>query len=272
MTSMDLKIFDVEHGGCALLTCDDNTRLMIDAGHNGSTNWRPGAYLRQQNISNLEMLAVTNYDEDHVSGIGDLFDNVNVNWLWRNTSVATTVLKKLKSDTGMGPGIDRLCNAIDKVFTGDGVATPQPTFAGLKRTAFYNDYPNFDDENNLSMAILLECHGTGALFTGDLEKSGWLKLLENSSFRAALSRVNVLMASHHGRESGCCEEAMKLCTNLFYVVISDKGYQYDTQYTNAFYSRFAKGGPFRGQTRKVLTTRNDGRIGFEFRADGWAPY
>ncbi len=269
---MDLKIFDVEHGACALLTADNNARLMLDAGHNGSTNWRPGTYLRQQNIGQLEMLGITNYDEDHVSGIEDLFDNVNVQWLTRNPSVSTAVLKKLKSADGMGPGIDRLCNAIDKVFTGGVGVSAQPTFLGLKCSTFHNAYPSFDDENNLSMLFFLECHGTGVLFTGDLETAGWIELLKDPLFRATLPRVNVLAAPHHGRENGCCEEAMKLCTNLFYVVISDKGYQYETQLTNPFYSRFAKGGPFRGQTRKILTTRNDGRIGFTFSADGWHPY
>lgn len=42
---MQLQIFDVEHGACALLTADNGTRLMIDCGHNATTGWRPGSYL-----------------------------------------------------------------------------------------------------------------------------------------------------------------------------------------------------------------------------------
>lgn len=99
---MNLKIFDVEHGAYALLTCDDNTRLMIDSGHNASTNWYPGTYLRRQGVSKLDMLAVTNYDEDHVSGLNNLFDNVQVGWLWRNKSVSSGTIRKLKSEDGRG--------------------------------------------------------------------------------------------------------------------------------------------------------------------------
>src|SRR5437870_3806789 len=105
---MDLKIFDVEHGACALLTADNSTRLMIDCGHNGTTGWKPGTYLRQNNITILDMLAVTNYDEDHVSGAENLFDNINVQWLWRNSSVTANTIKNLKSEDGMGYGIARL--------------------------------------------------------------------------------------------------------------------------------------------------------------------
>jgi hypothetical protein len=43
---MELQIFDVEHGACALLTAHNGTRFMIDCGHNSTTGWKPGTYLR----------------------------------------------------------------------------------------------------------------------------------------------------------------------------------------------------------------------------------
>lgn len=268
---MQLQIFDVEHGACSLLTADDNNRLMVDCGHNASAGWKPGTYLRQQGISSLDMLAITNYDEDHVSGIADLLDHVDVKWLWRNKSVNAATLKTLKSEDGMGAGIERLAHAIDHVFTGDG-SSPKPTFNGLdERTVFCNSYPTFEDENNLSMAIFLKCRGVGVMFTGDLEKAGLIELLKRDDFRRALRETNVYVAPHHGREGGCCEEVSTHLTNVFYVVISDKGYMHETQDTLPFYRSIARGGAFRGETRHVLTTRRDGRIGFTFDA-GWRPY
>jgi beta-lactamase superfamily II metal-dependent hydrolase len=197
------------------------------------------------------MLAISNYDEDHVSGAKDLFDNIDVRWLWRNKSVSTVTLKYLKSENGMGPGIERLTHEIDHVFTGSG-NSPQPVFEGLmQRTAFCADYPTFDAENNLSLAIFLKCHRVGVMFTGDLEKPGFAELLKQFAFRQALQSTNVYIASHHGRESGCSEEAAKLLTNCYYVVISDKGYEHETQNTWDFYGKIAKGGGFRGEKRYV---------------------
>ena len=268
---MKLQIFDVEHGACSLLTADNNTRFMIDCGHNWTTGWKPGTFLRQQQISQLEMLAITNYDEDHASGSSDLFDNVFVQWLWRNRSVSGTTLAKLKSEHGMGPGIKRVAHAIDNVFTGDG-SSPMPVFQGLEeRTAFWNSYPTFDDENNLSMAVFLRCHGVGVMFTGDLERAGFAELLTNADFRRALLATNVYIASHHGRESGCSEDVARLLTNVYYVVISDKGYEHETQNTLAFYRKIARGGYFGLETRHVLTTRNDGRILFNFSPQSCGP-
>jgi hypothetical protein len=135
---MQLQIFDVEHGACSLLTADNNTRLIIDCGHNSDTGWRPGTYLRERNITTLEILAVSNYDEDHVSGAKDLFDKIDVRWLWRNKSVSSATLKYLKSQNGMGRGIGRLAHEIDHVFTGSGNTT-LPMFEGvIQCTAFWN--------------------------------------------------------------------------------------------------------------------------------------
>ncbi|MER9266081.1 hypothetical protein NKI63_16140 [Mesorhizobium sp. M0410] len=271
---MLVEIFDVEHGACAIATCDDQTRLMLDCGQNGLTGWRPGNYLYDRGIMTLDMLAVTNYDEDHVAGLPNMYDRkININWLLRNKSVSSKTIQALKSEDGMGAGIAKLVDAIDNIFTGGtgGVASPGPSFAGMTKKVFYNDYPAFDDENNLSMVVHLTCNGKGIMFPGDLERAGWLKLLELEDFRQALRDTNVLVASHHGRENGCCEEIFEYC-KPYYVVISDKGYMYDTQKTIPFYRRFTKSGPFRNETRNVLTTRKDGLISFTFNSDSWGPF
>ncbi len=264
---MNLKFFDVEHGACALLTADDNTRLMIDCGHNDTRGWMPGTYLKQQGITALDMLSISNYDEDHVSGLINLDASVNIGWLARNP-MSTNVIRGLKSE-GTGKGIAHLLTMIDQRYNGT-VGSAPPPFADVTQR-FYNVPPAFDDENNLSLAQFVRYHGIGFLFPGDLERAGWLELLKNQSFRSVLSQTNVLLASHHGRESGCCEEAMALCTNLYYVVISDMNHQYETQKTLGFYAKYAKGGPFRGTNRSVLTTRNDGMIQFDVTAGRWTP-
>jgi len=266
---MDLQVFDVEHGACALLTTDNATRIMIDAG--STEEWRPGDYLASIKVSVLEQLIITNYDEDHVSGIGNLFDRVLVLNLMRNVSVSTSMIRELKSDDGMGAGIDRLISAADTSFVRPGPATPPPPFKDVTIQVFSNTPADFDDENNLSLVTHLTCNGVGVMFPGDIEKAGWLKLLENPGLRAALANTQIFVASHHGRESGCCDEVFSFCKPRF-VVISDKGHMHDTQQTVGYYSPRAEGGLFRGYMRRVLTTRNDNGIGFSFGPTGWSVY
>ena len=102
------------------------------------------------------------------------------------------------------------------------------------------------------------------MFTGDLECPGFFALLKYDAFKQALRETNVYIASHHGRESGCSDEVAEYLTNVYYVVISDQGYQFNTQKTMPFYGSIAKGGPFRGDTRHVLTTRRDGHSALIF--------
>ena len=44
------------------------------------------------------------------------------------------------------------------------------------------------------------------IYPGDIEKKGWLRLLELDEFKQTLNDVNVFIASHHGRINGYCEE------------------------------------------------------------------
>jgi beta-lactamase superfamily II metal-dependent hydrolase len=266
---MRLDIFDVEHGACSLLTCDNGSRLMIDCGHNASTTWRPHLQLLADGVDRLDMLAITNYDEDHVSALPELREHIKISQLWRNKSVSPETIRRLKSEDGMGRGIDSL---VDMASVYCHPVQTQIDFPGVTRRAFHNSYPDFDDENNLSFVVSLELNGNGFLFPGDLECAGWLKLLESKEFQEVVRNTKVLIASHHGRVTGICEEVFdEYGCKPYYVVISDKGYMYDTQETVPYYRSKALGGPFRGETRHVLTTRKDGHIGFNFSQSGWGP-
>jgi len=268
---MQLEIFDVGHGACALLTCDNGSRMMIDSGHNASTGWKPGDMLKERGVTYLELLAITNYDEDHASGLPNLLEHVDVGWLLRNKSVEAESLRELKSDDGMGVGIDCLVDMIPGYTSSATPTTSEPVFSGVERKVFYHDYPTFDDENNLSMVLHLKINGAGFLFPGDLEKKGWEELLKRSDFQAAVADTRVLIAAHHGRDGGVCDDIFaKYGCKPYWVVISDKWHIHDTQKTVDYYSSKAIGGPFNGETRYVLTTRSDGTIVFKFGPDGWS--
>jgi beta-lactamase superfamily II metal-dependent hydrolase len=264
---MKLQIFDVEHGACALLTCDNGGRIMIDCGHNGTTGWRPGSYLRSIGVTRLEKLVVTNFDEDHVSGIENLLDHVLVGTIKVNSFVSTADIRWLKTVDGMGPGIERLVWELENSFTtrvspGD---LGMPAFPGVKEQYFGHAYPrDFDDENNLSLVARLNCYGINIMFPGDLEKPGWVKMLTVPGFPESLPNMDLLVASHHGRESGCAEEIFSLLEPTF-VIISDKSKGYQTQETTGWYASRARGGIFNGESgRKVVTTRSDGDLVIHF--------
>jgi beta-lactamase superfamily II metal-dependent hydrolase len=262
---MFMEIFDVEHGACALVTTSNGKRAMIDCGHNTTTDWKPGGALAAAGIHRLDRLYVTNYDEDHVSGYPDLIENVFIGTLCRNPSVAPATIRHLKTEDGMGPGIEQLVLSMEYLFTGG----PPPVVEDYGDTSFslyWNQYGarpiGFDDENNLSLVVFVTCGRHKFIFPGDMEKEGWRQLLWNPGFIEELRGVNAFVASHHGRENGYCEEVLNLCPSIEAVIISDKKMGYQSQETVNRYRSYARGFNYNGEVRRVLTTRRDGRMFF----------
>ena len=263
-----LEIFDVEHGNCALLTSGDGTRMLIDCGHNSSKSWYPGTHLRRLGVSHLEMLVVTNYDQDHISGFPNLIDNVTIGNVVRNTAVTPHQIHQLKSEEGVvSTAMSRFITSLQCNFSPPG-AGPAYNFPHVEWDVHRNNLNDFDDENNLSLVLRLKVFETNLIFPGDMEAAGWRRLLAvDQKLARSLRDTHVLVASHHGRENGICPEMFDVYyCNPQIVVISDDYRQYNTQYTTDYYRSKCQGIlGFRGSMglRHVLTTRRDGTITFQ---------
>jgi len=265
-----VEIFDVEHGGCALVAADTGAHMLIDCGHNTSTGWRPSKHLFGEGIHTVEMFVVTNCDEDHVSDLPNLRQTlrgrqvIHLMSLLRNKTISSQALKEMKKDGGMGDGIREFVSMINE-YTGGPYAVD---WGAMSYKVFYNEYPDhFDNStNNLSLVIFLHCYGLHIIFPGDLEEVGWKRLLKSSAFVEELETVNVFVASHHGRESGCCEEVFQIAKPEI-AIFSDAGIQYDTQNTVSWYKERCGGIEYNGEQRYVFTTRNDGKITLDARPE-----
>jgi len=139
---------------------------------------------------------------------------------------------------------------------------------GIQVKTFWNCYPAFKDTNNLSLLTFLTIGGVTFVLPGDLERQGWLELLKKRVVCTQLRQANIIIASHHGRESGYCKEVFDYCKPSL-VVMSDGPIQHDTQKMASTYGEHATGAWFthrqRGREwRKVVTTRNDGNIWWQF--------
>jgi len=270
-----LQIFNVDHGQCALLTMPRPggiSRVLIDCGHSvdfNGTPWYPGAHLASMGVTYIDMLICTNYDEDHMSGYPDLIKRgITVGCILGNPTVSPETIVNLKTEDGMGAGIEAVASAL-AARRDIGWGLKPPFISGVDLTWTYNPHPFFDDENNLSLVATLDINGFRFMFPGDMETRGWNNLLATCpQFRQTVAGVHVLIAAHHGRDNGICKNIFDLygCRPKL-IVISDDYKQYDTQETTSYYASKAQGiEGYRGHsgTRYVLTTRRDGEIRFSF--------
>lgn len=250
---MKVQIFDVGHGLCALLVGASGIRILFDAGH--SDAFRPSQYLPSQGHTAVDQLVITNFDHDHVSDLPELSSTINIRSISRNPSIPAAVLRNLK--LANGPLTTALTTALDMHETWTGPALSL-NYGTLSVRQYWNNYPTFTDTNNLSLVTFIEEHGTRLVIPGDIEVAGWKALLQRADFRQDLAGTHIVVASHHGRDSGYCEDVFTHC-NPHLCIISDDVMQYDTQ--DHCYGKHCSGLRWSdGSTRRVLTTRNDGHI------------
>lgn len=216
---------------------------------------------------------ITNTDQDHYSNLADFLDQIYPEVLYFNPEVPPHLFEAMKQRTGP-LSRDALAYAkMRREYTGKVTSDFNDRMGGIRQYHFYNSPTDFDDFNNLSLAIFLEYGDFQILFPGDLERPGWLKLLEQPLFRSRLSQTNVLVAPHHGRinQNHCDEIFEYLSPDL--VVISDKPIVHETQVKSASeYRRHVREPGIwfadRAEHRKVLTTRRDGAIHFSIQPNG----
>ncbi|SRR5712691_4852053 len=272
MAELVLRIFDVEHGACTILHAPSGKIAMIDCGHNDTTGWRPSTFIRDKmGRTKCEYLFVTNADRDHLSDLDGLrASGVHVEVLVRNGSPSAPALRILKEAGGdLTNGVERFLQMHGSYY---GYAVPfNDAMGGVTCSTFCNTFPAFTETNNLSMATFIKYAGFKMLFPGDLEKAGWKGLLQDPAFVAELKYTDVLVASHHGRENGYCEEIFEQFTPQV-VVISDKPIAHETQKTVPDYRAVVNpnGVPVTNQARRrhVLTTRRDGDIILQINSEG----
>lgn len=136
-------------------------------------------------------------------------------------------------------------------------------FDGLCVNAYSTSLCDKSNKNNHSSIVVLQLGNAKIVVCGDNESESFEILMRKDSFKKAVENAYVLVAPHHGRESGYYKNFVSL-VNPYITIISDtsKG---DTSVTEK-YANITKGYSvfnrltFKNEQRKCLTTRNDGNI------------
>ncbi len=273
-----LRIWDVEHGACAMLHHVLNGvagRLaMIDSGD--TDDWTPAGFIKDTlGRTQVDYLFITNADQDHMSGLQGLWDAcIHVPVMHHNPTFGPAAFEAVKRQSGpLTRDAHRYLQNLGS-FTARIDHPFNENMDGITATAFWNPWPYFQKTNDLSLVVFIKFGPFGILFPGDLEGPGWQKHLLQPGFRAMLTDVDILVASHHGRDNGYCEDVFQYCHPQA-VVMSDKSIVHDTQnmaqtYRNQVIKHHPNGVLVRtsGRNRHVLTTRRDGWIQFEVTEQG----
>jgi beta-lactamase superfamily II metal-dependent hydrolase len=115
--------------------------------------------------------------------------------------------------------------------------------------------------NNASVVSRIGCYANSILLCGDMEKEAWECVLNHPIhalfWRPLVSKVDVLVAPHHGHKSGFSTTLMDLAApNVVLVSAASKDPSLDHRYS------LVPGIELMGRSYKCLTTRDWGHIHF----------
>lgn len=267
---LDVYVFNVGEGQCIFLYPYENNGeycTLIDCGD--TLTFRPVDVIKQLLPKNnegrpvLKSLILTNYDEDHFSGICDLNNKTKIQTINFSHNLTCNEIEGCKEQSTIAL---RSMLDLKKLYTADIIDWNPPytkrCFA-LNKSDIQDPISGKWDTNNLSQLVFITHNGYTMCFPGDLEQKGWKTMLDKyPEVKQLLQQTKLFIASHHGRDDGYVEEVFNYCSPDC-IIISDGPIQYGTQdHMAAKYANHIKGNGilFDGTLRKVLTTRCDGHI------------
>ena len=278
--NVEMVFWDVQHGHATYIKSPNGRHIVIDLGigsyDDNNRTFSPLLYLRNvYNVQQLDHVILTHPHLDHIDDILN-FDLLNPKVLNRprqitNAEVLQEERKVITIRNQDKPIFDKYCEINERynqpIEYGSYDNTSNPdNFGGLNIQTFTPvtcDHSNF---NNHSIITVLEYAGLKVVIPGDNERCSFDELMSRQEFQNAIKDSDILLAPHHGRESGYHNDFVSL-VNPRLTIVSD-GRFCETS-ANGRYSQKSRGwNIYRGnsteQFRRCLTTNTDGEIFLNF--------
>ena len=265
--STKFVFWDVQHGSSTYINTPNGKNIVLDLGtgsYEYGKSFSPLIHLKKKhNISHLDWVIISHPHKDHIDDIMN-FDELSPSVFSRPRNIPKELV--------MSKTRDQDKELFEKYFEiDDRYNSPISNMNNLKKPinsggvvvqTFYSKSNHTANINNYSIVTVLSYAGQKVILPGDNEPPSWEKLLENNSFVKAITGKGILLAPHHGRESGFYDEIFDYFSP--YLTIVSDGKWCDTSATDR-YSNLSEGWLvyYRNgerEKRYCLTTRKDGYV------------
>lgn len=271
-----MVVWDVGLGNSIIMEFPNHKHVLFDAGANMGTHFSPASFMYEKyGVPYLDYFSVSHPHVDHIQDIINVGNYLSPKVFSRNKLITEEKVLEENKDV-----LDKHRDIIKKYFemnssynvplSNQNRPSNSPWGGGARIVGYQNDDLNMN-LNDLSLVKFVEHASIAICYPGDIEKKGWMNLLQRKYFTDWLKETKIFIASHHGRQNGYCSEIFRFLSPDL-TIISDGRFG-DTSAT-ARYTNHTKGLLVTNQLanqrehRKVLTTRNDGVISVDVYESG----
>lgn len=269
-----VMFWDVQHGHATYIKTPNERHIVVDLGtgnYSGNNiEFSPLRHLRNNwNVKQLDFVVITHPHLDHIDDILN-FDLLSPKVLSRPKQLTNQEVMERARDRDKAK-FAKYCEINDRYNSSIDGSSPNNTsnpdnWGELKIVTFTPKNCNHNNFNNHSIVVVIEYADMKIVIPGDNEKCSFDELLEKEEFKQAIKDADILLAPHHGRESGYNADFMNL-VNPRLTVVSD-GRFCETS-ANARYTAKSRGWKVHkrngdSRDRKCLTTSSDGEVLVEF--------
>jgi len=222
----------------------------------------PIDYIRNLNNGSVFRFVSTHPHMDHLTGIKSLNDEIGIGTLWISKNSHTPDLGQLSDSQKEDWSFYKKYRDTNEYFL-DGLYTIRPKDGDSNQywrednitiLAPSTELLKSSNPNILSYVLLINYGGKKIVLGGDGEKETWEYIMDN--YADLIKDVSILKASHHGRDSGYYQPAVKHM-NPHYTIVS-VGKKPSTDASNKY----------KTYCDNVWSTRWKGNITFEIDANG----
>lgn len=269
--TLEIVFWDVQHGHSTYLKTPNGRHILIDLGigsyDDKNTLFSPILHLKNTwNVRQVDYVGVTHPHLDHIDDILN-FDTVNPKIFSRPTHITNAEVMEGVREQDRAK-FEKYCEINDRYNSPISDDSPdnlsnENNWGGVKIKIFSPTTCDKKNFNNHSKVFVFEYLKTKIVVPGDNEKCSFEELMKLESFKEAVKNAELLVAPHHGRESGYYTEFVSLVNPLL-TIVSD-GRFCDTS-ANGRYSAMSRGWDVYKKsknehtTRKCLTTNSDGEV------------
>jgi competence protein ComEC len=258
-----MKVWDVQLGLAIHIKAPNGKYLVIDL---GTGNWESGntSPLSMLNNEDIHYMIITHPHLDHIDDILHFEDN-EPTVLWRATAITNDEVMEDVRECDK-PKFEKYCEINDR-FTGAISSNNDPSteipFDGMTVDKYFTTLCDKSNFNNFSPVTIVRLDKIKIVICGDNESASFEKLIKQTGFGDDVSDADILVAAHHGRETGYYKDFVDK-VNPRLTIISDSSKSSTTaqiKYTNVSRGwdvHNLKSG--NDEKRYCLTTRRDGNI------------